>query len=300
VRPLASGEPDAIDPHGLDLSFRATRGHRDLAGRGGCRSNRRTAWILLSWPCPLAPPRRAPAGASTPGRPQPKLLSAIGSGFQSRRRVPSAWFLTTSTASSAPGLWVCCAPLPASRFTAFPPTATHARPGPRSVTPWAGSRLPRNAVVTLQRVTLASSRTASLRPVPSCRYRRSDSPRGKAPLPITIAGERFQHRVRADDRGRRHEVQPTSRLCSAVESVALRHRFQCAAPAPPMGFCPLRGPRLPLRPGLPRPHECGSKRLGDVLRLSPLYASARRPDRHDRGRRLQGTEPRASLQWFPA
>jgi hypothetical protein len=81
VRPLASGEPDAIDPHGLDLSFRATRGHRELAGRGGCRSNRRTALILLSWPYPLTPPRRAPAGASTPGRPQPKLLSAIGSGF---------------------------------------------------------------------------------------------------------------------------------------------------------------------------------------------------------------------------
>jgi hypothetical protein len=125
-------------------------------------------------------------------------------------------------------------------------------------------------------------------------------PEGKAPPPITIAGERLQHPVRAGDRGRRHEVQPTSRLCSAVESVAPRHRFRCAAPAPPMGFFPLRGPSASAPA---RTASAARMRFEAPGRRAAALAALRLgspSEGRDRSRNRRWTEPRASLQWFPA
>lgn len=78
--------------------------------------------------------------------------------------VPPSWFLTTLTASSIWMLRACCIPLPTMRFAVFPL---------RSVSPPRGdlypARLPHDAL-TLRRIPLVSSRTASPQPLPSCRF----------------------------------------------------------------------------------------------------------------------------------
>jgi len=81
-------------------------------------------------------------------------------------RVPSLRFLTALTASSTWMSRACCIPLPAMRFVAFPPRAASHPPG-------GGPERPRvfpATRFTLRRIPLVSSRTASPRPVPSCRY----------------------------------------------------------------------------------------------------------------------------------
>jgi hypothetical protein len=77
----------------------------------------------------------------------PKRLVHLRAGTSNPGHVPSAWILTTSTACSAPG--------PAGLLR---PACGR---GVRRV-------LPRRS--TLRRVPLASSRTASLRPLPPCRF----------------------------------------------------------------------------------------------------------------------------------
>jgi len=99
-------------------------------------------------------------------RPLPKAPESLLriAGTTRRHLVPSSWFFTTSTASSARRLRVCCTPLPALRFAAFPavdPRRTRRAPSVGLVS--------RDAVRTLRRVPLVSSRTASLRPLPSYR-----------------------------------------------------------------------------------------------------------------------------------
>jgi hypothetical protein len=99
-------------------------------------------------------------------------------------RVPPSRFLTALTASSTRVLRACCIPHPTMRFAAFPShvASTTLR---RSC---ASPRLPRDAH-TLRRIPLASSRTASPRPLPSCRCRSPRTPlrdrpprRAEAPL----------------------------------------------------------------------------------------------------------------------
>ena len=77
--------------------------------------------------------------------------------------VPPSWSLTTSTVCSTQGLRVCCTPLPAMGFDAFPGPASSSPEGVLDDLP-----VPRAAGHTLRRVPLISSRTASLRPLPSC------------------------------------------------------------------------------------------------------------------------------------
>jgi hypothetical protein len=86
-------------------------------------------------------------------------------------RVPPSRFLTALTASSTRVLRACCIPHPTMRFAAFPShvASTTLR---RSC---ASPRLPRDAH-TLRRIPLASSRTASPRPLPSCRFRSLRTP----------------------------------------------------------------------------------------------------------------------------
>jgi len=147
--------------------------------------------------------------------------------------VPPSWFRTTSTA---------CSTLPAAGLLhpatdpgvhpRFSQDASPYRPGHRSdpTETWTRARNPRGAVRTLQRVSLASSRTASLRPLPSCRWLPLE---GVTP-PATPVAECLSQR--------RLETRSTPRLCSTDESVAPHHRFRRWTPVPSMGFDPLRGP----------------------------------------------------------
>jgi hypothetical protein len=146
--------PDDVDPHGLGLFFRALV-------------------ILLEL---LATSEKVPSSSSRGIRPlhtslpfdrlcvhsrRPKPPS--GRRYHPSTHVPSSWSLTTSTAYSTQGLRVCCTPLPAMRFDAFPVPASSAPESALQVL-----RVPRAAGHTLRRVPLISSRTTSLWPLPSC------------------------------------------------------------------------------------------------------------------------------------
>jgi hypothetical protein len=113
VRRPPSAEASGCWPPGLDLSHRALvrsvgipRDVRQVGRRG----------FLLSWHYPLAPLCWFPSVRPLPVTPKSFLWVA---GTTRRHRVPSSWFLTTSTACSAQRLRVCCTPLPTLRFAAF-------------------------------------------------------------------------------------------------------------------------------------------------------------------------------------
>lgn len=107
-------------------------------------------------------------------RPLPRSLSPVSrfragvsvGPCQQADPVPSSWFLTTWTVSSTRMVRVCCAPLPTevrrvSRVV-----------GSIRVEPDGTARaIPATRVHTPRRTPLASSRTVSPRPLPSCRYR---------------------------------------------------------------------------------------------------------------------------------
>jgi hypothetical protein len=116
---------------------------------------------------PLAPLHRTTDRVSTP------QAEAWGLTVPPACHVPSSWFLTTSTACStrpAAGLLHPAAdPGVHPRFLQCASTCRPDHRSDRSET-WTRSRRPRGAVRTLQRVSLVSSRTASLRPLPSCRW----------------------------------------------------------------------------------------------------------------------------------
>jgi hypothetical protein len=81
--------------------------------------------------------------------------------------VPPSWFRATSMVFSALELRVCCTPQPAKGSPRFMHVArAHCPKTARS-----DGNNSRDAVHTLRRLSLASSRTASLRPLPSYRYR---------------------------------------------------------------------------------------------------------------------------------
>jgi hypothetical protein len=176
-------------------------------------------------------------------------------------RVPSSWFRTTSTAYSARQVRVYCTPLPAMRFIAFRATALGDCPPEREPSSLA-SAFPRDAGHTLQRVLSASSRTASLRPLPSCRYHSSPppSPRRFGPRPARTmlrSTEVDPHVIRLSSarglpsygtRCRVVRIQSALRRSSQLqgfaplsECVAAILRCQRGPPVPSMGFVPLRG-----------------------------------------------------------
>jgi hypothetical protein len=82
------------------------------------------------------------------------------------KHVPPSWFRTTSTVCSARKSRACCIPLPIVGFAAFSGKPSQA---PAPVHDFLS---PRDAVHTLRRIPLTSSRTASPRPLPSCRSAR--------------------------------------------------------------------------------------------------------------------------------
>jgi hypothetical protein len=123
-----------------------------------------------------------------------------------RDPVPSSWFRTTSTGSSARRSRACCIPLPVMGFAAF---RVADFPGPRRCSGQSPTTAGRTDIVPAAPLTppegiLASSRTTSPWPLPPCRSKRPPSTRDDAPLPV--------HR-----RELRETAPSTSRPCSAVE-----------------------------------------------------------------------------------
>lgn len=102
--------------------------------------------------------------------------------------VPPSWILTTSTVCPALGFRAFCSPV-RKGFAAFHDTALVLlaswirRSSLQPVEQLHAT--PRNAVHTLRSILLASSRSASLRPLPSCRY--CPARRGYRPRPVVLA-----------------------------------------------------------------------------------------------------------------
>ena len=132
-----------------------------------------------------------------------------------RDPVPPSWSLTTSTACSTQGLRVCCTPLTTLRFDTFP--AGTPRRIPEGLL-WRGLRLPRAANRTLRRVPLISSRTASLRPLPSCLCHS-----------LLASGLPGRGRAGCPHRGRSRWLEPAP---SAAEAGADTVRLRGPKPAP--------------------------------------------------------------------
>jgi len=129
-----------------------------------------------------------PASDTSRARPLPvtvadDLRPAV---YQTTSHGPPSWFLTTSTVSSARSIRVYCNPS-RTRFATFQVPwsrpfqmhavrriSLHTSETAGLATPFYRSPAhPRNAVHTLRRIPLVSSRTASLRPLPSCCFRGS-------------------------------------------------------------------------------------------------------------------------------
>jgi len=126
----------------------------------------RERWNRLSVIPPLVGFECRPPAGIPPMCPLPGAEAPFGSAQPSASLVPPSWFRTTSTAFSTSRSRVCCTPQPAKgspRFAPADPRGARRR--------WSAGGAPRDAVHTLRRLPLASSRTASLRPLPSCRYR---------------------------------------------------------------------------------------------------------------------------------
>jgi hypothetical protein len=162
-------------------------------------------------------------------------------------RVPPSRFLTALTASSTRVLRACCIPHPTMRFAAFLSLVASTTLRRSCASP----RLPRDAH-TLRRIPLASSRTASPRPLPSCRFRSLRTPlcggSRLRTLPTLVGSVRLPPQVNL--------ARGTSRSAEAARSVDL-----------PL---PRRSGSGSVRPS-PRPAEAGP----GWATPSPLHAWAR-------------------------
>jgi hypothetical protein len=143
-----------------------------VTSAGTPRSCRSSFELLLSWDSPTY----RPSADRPSARPLPEAEASFGSTVPPVVLVPPSWFLTTSAAFSAQGLQVCCALLPAVGFDALPAPASRPPEGTLQ-----DRRVSRAAFHTLRRVPLVSSRTASLRPLPSCHYRTPFAPEPARP-----------------------------------------------------------------------------------------------------------------------
>lgn len=252
----------------------------------------------------LSPLHRHHAPASTPGCAEAPLRPIVATrpvpfrprGFSPPRRLAP---LARS--------WVCCAPLPVLGFDAFQ-TARSAVHLPKQVT-WTQAAFLASRVHTPRRIPLAGSRTASPRPLPSCRYRssqRASKPEGRiARADLSrVARRRRESDVhpRAQTGGSRPRIgRSRSRTFPAslpegrgagVESPAeadlSRTPRRRGALIPGRGRGPrpasLRGSPLPMRApeGVhhPRPRPCwGSRRMGPQTAGDALVCRSR-PPRH--------------------
>jgi len=106
------------------------------------------------------------------------------------KRVPPSWFLTTLTVYSVLRAAGLLHPATDQGFVAFRLRLAPAPALPKETLHWNLDGAPRNAVHTLRRVSLADSRTASLRPLPSCRFVTTRSRRWPRPAPATAPRHR--------------------------------------------------------------------------------------------------------------
>jgi hypothetical protein len=275
-----------------------------LNGRGFRRSPRRAPLP----PPPTPPPKRRVTAAE---RPLPQAFPPASAPERpSLQLVPSSWFRTTSTVSSARRSRACCIPLPVMGFAAFP-ADPHPEPDDRRT----DRRWEKDIVILAARFTplegiLAGSRTTSPWPLPPCRWpsRRPDPPAstvadehlGAPPTRSLDFGALLRRRVRT--RTRPLPIGPASR--------------------PSLGFVPLRGPSaLPAglsshrtRRRTPRqsednrvrttssvPHPSRSVRDGPATssRRPPGSDTARRPEGHTRRRRAPDTDRRSEERHRP-
>jgi len=163
-----------------------------------------------------------------------------------RNPVPSSWFHTTSTASSARRSRACCIPLPILGFAAFPANRRLPSANPANRTCFVDAlTLPRDAFHTPRRTPLADSRTASPRPLPPRRSPRSHLRTSFASVARGALRSPFDQDVDLEALLRR-------RVRSACTAVA-----GDAAPCPSMGFVPLQGPSTRRSPRPARePRRC--------------------------------------------
>jgi len=239
--------PDAIRP-ALEVTSRSDSrllGGRNrvvgvaaarLGGTESVQARTRTVGPTREDEAALPPPSSVPAAslrrtplhrhalrASTPAKDPCGPVASVR-GYQPRNLVPSSWFRTTSTGSSARGVAGLLHPAadPGVRCVSVPfASICRSRDGE--------AELSRSAFHTPRRRLLGGSRTASPRPLPSCRWLAMLT---DAPIP-----PRCQDDVETPHR----TVASASRLCSATESVTAPHRCRWGRSSPPLGFVPLRG-----------------------------------------------------------
>jgi hypothetical protein len=152
--------PKNLYPHGLHLPFIALGG--SLAPALACTSS-------LEIRSKATPPPR-------PARVHSQEHAPFGPTVPLPGHVPPSWFLTTLTAYSARRAMGLLHPTPGQGFTTF-----HASQHPTCTRRlrWCPAGTPRSAVHTLRSLSLVSSRTASLQPLPSCRSVNTTTPQSE-------------------------------------------------------------------------------------------------------------------------
>jgi hypothetical protein len=196
-------EPRETNPRVLDLPFRALEQALEPALAGSSSHEIHSD----------SPLRRHASPVSTPGN-----RGSLRPDDASPSHVPPLWFLTTLTGCSTREVASLLHPATSQEFAAFRSPHDQYRPpeGGGHGSRW---RVPRNAVHTLRRFPLVDSRTASLRPLPSYRYRHrrnDDQPPDADDAPIRRSGPP-RHSAQAHA-----QAKPTSRPVSLS-----------APPAPP-------------------------------------------------------------------
>jgi len=157
--------------------------------RRAVRRSRTWQMNLLSWDSSACPGqltgRRTirPSIDIAPWRPLPRDVPAALrlSRVHLESPVPSLWFLTTSTASSARRLAGLLHPATDHEVRRV---SCSCRPDTAGEGGLVRSRDPRGAHRTPRRMIPSDSRSASPRPLPSCRWRAAAGPPGVEPLPV--------------------------------------------------------------------------------------------------------------------
>jgi hypothetical protein len=169
----SSAEASDVGPRGLDLSFRALM---RLAGTPRNPRRIERCGFLLSWHCPLSPPRCSILRASTPGRSEEQPLGRRYHPTTSCSACVVSHHLDGFLRAVTAGLLRPAASLEVRRV--FPVSQLVSPESDPAVEPG-----PRDTVHTLRRVSLISSRTASLQPFPSYRFTSTTSPGPGPPVP---------------------------------------------------------------------------------------------------------------------